>query len=280
MFIQIQQNYENTQDKNSESIQRKEKKKYVCKVCNKVRKSEEKLERHMKIHNEDGDWYCEICPYQTNNSELLKKHIQNTQECEETYRVEFGEVFSLYHIETIKSNLNKCKLCDQNFNSRNLMARHRKDVHPTYKPCRNINSCKFQSECFFSHETIPVGIFRCFECGEDFQALNTMMIHRKHKHEVKTCQNYLNSNCDKGPNCWWSHTTQPQGFWQPTGNLAPPSQVMPQRWPQIPLNRNQILTQNQIPKETTHQMIAKMLFQMEENLNQMKIFLSLSQSST
>jgi hypothetical protein len=159
-------------------------------------------------------------------------------------------------------------------------------VHPTFKQCRNISECKFQSDCFFSHSPIPTGIVRCFECGEDFLTRNTMMVHRKKTHEVKICVKYQESKCEKSQDCWWKHetlkaTNQHQGFWQAPTNLVPPvppAQPPTSSWPQLPQNRiqNQMPHQitNQMPNQMKHQMIAMMLLTMEESLNQMRAFMT------
>ena len=47
-----------------------------------------KLERHMKNHNEDGDWTCNGCSYQTDDqSDLLNHLLEKTRPCSTPARI-------------------------------------------------------------------------------------------------------------------------------------------------------------------------------------------------
>ena len=230
---------------------------YICKVCKVERNTLNKLNKHMINHNEDGDWFCEVCAFQSNDIERLKSHMKDEDH--------------IFHIVQIK--LTKCNFCDAKFTIKSDMVKHRKQIHPTFKPCRNPVGCIFKEECFFNHEPIPEGKKRCFQCGTFFNSIDAMMVHRKNNHDgVKTCQN---RKCVRGKNCWWIHdkpnqTEQSQGFQQCPVNMAPPLQTVPpnhqwsQKQPQKQIQPNQIE-----PEEENHT-IKTMLKMMEDNLNIMK----------
>ena len=105
-------------------------------------------------HEEDADWKCdgdpigEECSFQTNEKQLLENHIREKHHT--------AEILTIKEVEEIQNKTNedpeknkqqsteimiKCPFCENNFKSKTALARHRQDVHPTYKPCRNIESC-------------------------------------------------------------------------------------------------------------------------------------------
>jgi hypothetical protein len=54
---------------------------------------------------------------------------------------------------------------------------------------------------FFSHVPTTLGKVRCYQCGEEFDTKNSMMIHRKIHGEVKECRRLINNQCNRGDNC-------------------------------------------------------------------------------
>ena len=80
---------------------------------------------------------------------------------------------------------------------------------------------------------------RCYECGEYFQSKKGMMLHRKNRHIVKTCKNWLENNCQRVDQCWWDHKadqpnqTMNRDFQQTQENLAPPAVQQKQQQTQI-----------------------------------------------
>ena len=96
-----------------------------------------------------------------------------------------------------------------------------------------LDQCNFGIDCFYSHIPIPEGYYRCFQCGEEFESLNHMMLHRKGNHDsVKICKKFVENKCTKGPECWWLHEnevlmkspqkSQAQGFQKTGWNPFPP----------------------------------------------------------
>ena len=111
------------------------------------------------------------------------------------------------------------------FPSKNTLSTHKRDVHKSFKPCRDIVNCRYQVGCYFSHIPITAGMFRCYQCGEEFNSKNTMMIHRKIHGGVRECSKFVNNQCDRGDSCCWNHTVNNQVFQTVTENLPPPIQV-------------------------------------------------------
>ena len=49
------------------------------------------------------------------------------------------------------SDLYKCYKCGQLFNTINLLMNHRQKYHPSKTMCRNIDTCKFELNCWYLH---------------------------------------------------------------------------------------------------------------------------------
>jgi hypothetical protein len=54
---------------------------YICKICKVKRNTQNKLEKHMANHNEDGDWFCEMCAFQSIHIAELRKHMKKHSTC-------------------------------------------------------------------------------------------------------------------------------------------------------------------------------------------------------
>ena len=161
----------------------------------------------------------------------------------------------------------KCNFCEMIFSSKNALSTHRVDVHRSFKPCRDITNCQYQSGCYFSHFPVTVGKVRCFQCGEEFDSKHNMMIHRKIHGGVKVCLKLTNNQCDRGDSCWWSHTTSNQVFQKVEENLPPPIQ----RKEQLTQMEPQIETQNK-----TNEILVNMLKTMDTELKKIKQILNIN----
>ena len=84
-------------------------------------------------------------------------------------------------------NIHKCNFCEETFTSKKALSTHKADVHKTFKPCRDPINCVYQAGCYFSHVPVTLGKVRCYQCGEEFNTKNVMMIHRKTHGGVKDC---------------------------------------------------------------------------------------------
>ena len=135
--------------------------KNICEFCGLEFVSRGELRQHMRIKHRilREDW-AQITSADNSVLERTNSVIQNTE-------------------EQILENSHHCNICNATFNSKNEMKIHRKNTHITFKPCGDIDNCHFQTECFYSHDPIPKGMFRCYQCGEESISLSNMMNHRK-----------------------------------------------------------------------------------------------------
>ena len=83
------------------------------------------MNKHMKQHIEEGDFvpagqvHCGLaafpeCPFQCRTQEELMVHKRQ-----------------------------KCNFCKESFETKEGMETHRKNSHPTYKPCVNMEVCSY-----------------------------------------------------------------------------------------------------------------------------------------
>ena len=238
----------------------------TCAVCKKLFKNKEVLKTHMKSHDKDGDWTCNKCSYQTNTEDNLSRHkiaahnessqgskslkeVQNTNEVEVEGRPHRGG----------RDKSTTCNNCKKDFIYRIDLTKHIRDEHKTYKPCLNINDCRYAPKCRFNHKVYPKGTHVCYECGFTFKSLHELMKHRKSVHIVPMCRDFLKQNCVfSSEDCYHSHSNpsqhspvkratkqtnepQPSGFWEYPKNMAPPSQGPTQtEWTQMKTMMNQL----------------------------------------
>ena len=115
---------------------------------------------------------------------------------------------------------------------------------------------------------ITVGKVRCYQCGEEFNSKQTMMIHRKIHGEVKECSKLMINQCNRGDSCWWSHvTTDNQVFQQVKENLPPPIQRKEQL--------EEMKTQTEILKNP-NEILVNMLKTMDTELKKIKQILNIN----
>ena len=210
-----------------------------CSLCNKIFKNNRNLQEHNRFDHDEM-----ICHVQCGGGRCIMNEAGSPQ-IENTY---------------------SCNFCEKVFPSRNTLTTHRTDVHRTFKPCRDISNCQYQAGCFFSHVPTTLGKVRCYQCGEEYDTKNSMMIHRKIHGEVKECRRLINNQCDRGDNCWWSHSKGQQVFQKVQENLPPPIQTTQELiQQQIPL----IQQQTQMFQNAQNTVLENMLKEM--NLELMKI---------
>ena len=252
-LITNKQNGYSRSNPQGEALKKKDTRQFTCRFCEKNFNKEEQLRMHLKTHEVN----CSLCGNTFQNKNILEEHeriyhdemICHTQ-CEGGQCIR-GETESNQNI-----NLYNCNFCDKAFISKNLLSRHKADVHKSFKPCRDTNNCVYQGGCYYSHVPVPIGKVRCYQCGEEFDSKNTMMIHRKVHGGVKDCQRFINSTCDRGDHCWWNHQTTQQVFQQVKENLPPP----------IP----------QVPQNLPHQILVNMLTVMDLELKKIKEVLNIN----
>ena len=167
-----------------------------CSMCEKVFKNNHNMKEHMRIVHDEM-----ICHMQCEGGKCSRAEAQG-------------------HVE----NMHNCNFCDEGFQSKNALSVHKSDVHRTYKPCRDIVNCVYQIGCYFSHVPVTLGKVRCYQCGEEFNTTNTMMVHRKIHGAVQECEQSVINQCNRGNNCWWNHEKNEKVFQQVKENLPPPIQ--------------------------------------------------------
>ena len=214
-----------------------------CSYCNEMLKNDKKLEEHTRLKHDEM-----ICHVQCRAGICIMNESRNTQ----------------------RADSHKCNFCERVFPSKNTLSTHRADVHRSYKPCRDINSCQYQSGCFYSHTPVTLGKFRCFQCGEEFHTKNTMMIHRKIHGGVQECNKFVNNQCDRGKNCWWTHTMKQQVFQKIQENLPPPIQRTVQT-PWIQQQQPQMM-----PQIISNETLVNMLQTMEIELKKIREVLNMN----
>ena len=226
-----------------------------CAVCNKTFKTNNKLKQHMEIHNNDGDWTCAECSYQTNTEANLKRHKLTAHPKNGGNDASQGGGQGADRIPDTPTevrraettNANKCNICKKDFVYRIDLNKHVRENHKTYKPCRNMKTCVYAPRCRYNHKEYPEGHQVCYECGSVSKTMHDLMKHRKKEHKVPLCKNFLKNTCEFSEHdCYHMHTNkapnapvnivlnnpnrseaqgpaQSQAFQGVESNLAPPS---------------------------------------------------------
>ena len=160
-----------------------------CKNCGDVFKTKSEFSNHIETHTQDGDWNCDECSYQTNSHKDLDRH-------------------KAYHGKPKDGNnlgSKNCNFCTQKFNTDNELEEH-KQRHKTFKPCRNIPDCEFGINCLFNHNNYNKNKSLCYECGNELNTFNELMFHRKNKHTMRACENFIQNRCRfSSERCWFNH---------------------------------------------------------------------------
>ena len=184
---------------------------YICKKCGTECETGKELRVHMGGHT--GDQQCDFCNMEFMTRHLLRRHMRYNHNInmEDSYKIQTNDSYDMeynsddpmYTQEPVgNSPFYPCRFCKKIFKDQNEVANHRRHAHKTYKPCKNIAICKFGQNCYFSHDPILNGNFRCFQCGDEFTSTSDMMIHRKNLHEnIKICKKFIDNECDRGDNC-------------------------------------------------------------------------------
>ena len=234
---------------------------YDCRGCEKKFIKREHMQSHQKTH----EVRCSFCDKMFKNDQKLKEHTRMDHD-EMICHVQCGggQCIMKEAGNTHIANPHKCNFCERVFPSKNTLSTHRADVHRSFKPCRDINNCPYQSGCFYSHIPVNLGKFRCFQCGEEFHTKNTMMIHRKIHGGVQECKKLTNNQCDRGENCWWTHTMNQQDFQNVQENLRPPIQ------------RTEGMIHQQHPQMISNEILVNMLQTMEMELKKIREVLNIN----
>ena len=135
-----------------------------------------------------------------------------------------------------------CSFCAAKFFNNAELEMHRHQTHKTFRPCKNMPQCPYESSCVFNHSIIDTNMFLCFECGEQFETFRELMFHRKRQHTMSSCRKFTENSCPfTDEACWFNHneptpetnknnqtTSKQQGFWEP-----PPAADQPDAQPSV-----------------------------------------------
>ena len=179
--------------------------KNTCEFCELEFTSRSGIRQHMRVtHGVMREDWEQI---QRENIEQVQRVIQNVEQGLRTEQA--TEEQSETQVEMII-----CNLCGVGFNNLHDMKIHKKTNHGSHKLCRNFSindptRCSYGQYCTFSHIPILEGKHRCFDCGEDFDSKNDMMLHRKrqHKEKVIICRKFVQGQCRLNTECWFTHPT-------------------------------------------------------------------------
>ena len=242
---------------------------FKCGVCNLVRDSKAKLERHIQNHKDEGDWTCDGCSYQSNEQSDLLNHLLEKRD---------HSANLLNHMlnENVYERREKCNICGELFENKANLHGHLLDRHKTYKPCNKMPECSGEG-CRYNHDEVRHGAIICYQCGDDFNSNPELMNHMKNKHVMPVCKHFNNGRCTFYGRCWYSHkvnsnlpTTQasvsnkrPKSpaapvFWGPPQNKAPPTQET--------MNQQQLLDR---VMRMNQEMMTNMMTQMNQNMMSM-----------
>ena len=232
---------------------------FICPICNFTRRTESQIRKHMKVHDEngeDGQHLCSLCPFQTNNRDQLKYHVEtkhrgvqayDCQNCEKTLNTK--DELDTHIINTHNSNKTTesdelieklerthitptCNKCNLSCNSKDELNNHIFSNHRSYKPCINYasNSCEYE-KCRFRHIKLKQNEHICYNCGVKNPSIKSLMAHIKEIHGAQECTKFLARNCDRGSRCWYNHGRLQAS--RPT-NSTPPKTSSEQDFPQLP----------------------------------------------
>ena len=206
---------------------------FICEPCGIEFETETELKRHKESHRTPNELKCKICALEFSSKTQLRIHMRELHRMLREDWQELPTDENTLEAREIQDNdiANiSCKFCEEKFNTNIEMWNHRKEIHPSHKPCINFPNCDYAGRCVYSHKQIPEGMVRCFQCGKDFKTYAEMMMHRKNTHNDKIlCKKFQQNQCNRPRDrCWFIHEVTPSNMstnpdFQPrTLNLAPP----------------------------------------------------------
>ena len=157
---------------------------FHCPICGLGRRTKGQVEQHVNINDkpeEDSQFNCKDCQFQTMNRDQLYQHI-----------------------EMIHKKF-ECNLCNTFFNTRKDINVHKHETHrKIYKPCRDFPSknCEYGRECSFYHVILNQGDYICFKCGDIFKKKSHLLDHIKSDHGQETCKRFQEDKCTFGDRCF------------------------------------------------------------------------------
>ena len=239
---------------------------FICDKCGIECETMNELRDHKKRHDAKHVMKCRICDQEFTSNGQLRNHMREAHRIlrEDWSQIQTGNSSLEERTNHILHNVNiKCNFCEVKFNNRSDMWHHRKEHHSSHKPCRNFPNCEYAGRCVYSHNMIPEGKVRCFECGNEFDTQKALMLHRKNVHMDKTpCRQFQRNKCDRSnEECWYSHNisqiNQSTDFQIPIQNQAPPGNHPLNQTSQV-LNQTYMQQSNQL-KSLIPEILSQMM---------------------
>ena len=211
-----------------------------CTECGNMFRIKEELKEHMLLHlqshDEDKDimqvdqFECIKCHNMFSNFEVLNEHLKLHEQPQQNICSECDETFTSKELligHKKKTHEFKCSKCNDTFSNEINLKTHYKS-HLKFIPCKNALNCQYRENCFYSHEPRKDNEYPCYECGNKFESVRTLMGHRKTQHKSQVCKKFLENKCIFNEDgCWFSHTIKDQkhqGFQKEPPQLKPPIQ--------------------------------------------------------
>lgn len=249
---------------------------FICEICGTECETKKELIEHNNVHKLINDLTCKICAREVTSKNQLRNHMRKEHR---TLREDWQEIDSeeipleASHNQIIRIANIKCKFCEEQFSTNNEMWEHRKQDHPSHKPCINFPNCDFAGRCAYSHIQIPEGMVRCFECGKDFKSYKEMMIHRKSVHNDGTvCRKFIQNQCNRPSNqCWFSHEISNQAQTNQISQNRQTQDFQPRTQTQLPPGNQTQNLNNQLKSilpEVMNQMLPQILMKILQNIQQ------------
>ena len=208
---------------------------FNCDICGKTHNTRNKMEKHMKDHEEDIDdasHTCSKCSYQTISRDDLVQHL---------YRA---------HGIQVKET---CTQCDKGFLTQGDLNQHIRENHKSHKRCDylKVDRCDLEKEeCRFKHIKLKPGEQICFTCGKIFISKREMLSHIREKHGNTLCHRFLRNECTVR-RCLFSHirprAANVETIFLAAGAQAPPSQDFPNLHATRPVMWSQVVANNPQP---------------------------------
>ena len=125
------------------------KEKFKCSFCKLVCDTDDKLSRHMVNHDENDDWTCDGCSYQSGEQNDLLNHLLEKRD---------HSTALLDHLlnKNIYDRREKCTICGELFGTKTDLHNHLNVKHRTYKPCNKMPTCDGE-KCRYNHDEVTPG---------------------------------------------------------------------------------------------------------------------------
>ena len=242
---------------------------FKCGLCKLVCENSAKLGKHMKNHDEDGDWTCDGCSYQTNNQNDLLNHLLEKRNHSAT-------LLDYLLTKNVYERKEKCTICGDLFKYKDNLHTHLNKDHKTYKPCNRKDTCS-GDPYRFNHDVIGEGVSLCYQCGKQFASRKNLMEHMKDNHIMPECKHHKAGNCTFQGRCWYSHRITNTSVQKTHEKVALKQAQVPDCWskarnkepPSLETTNQQQLLDRVV--KMNQEMMASMMTQMNQNMMNMMI---------